>query len=230
MSVIPTTFEGIFKIKDKDRESLATRSLIEGQNVYGEKVFDIDGDSYRLWSIRRSKLAAAIKNGLHELPIQLGSRVLYLGAASGTTVSHISDIVGENGIVYAVEFSPVSARDLVFLAESRSNIIPIVDDARHPTNYTSIVTGPIDVVYQDVAQPDQARILFDNVRTFCSLGAWAMIAIKARSIDSVSETKQVFDREVGILQELGLDVVERVNLTPYERDHEMVVLRATEDL
>ncbi|MCF2137200.1 MAG: fibrillarin-like rRNA/tRNA 2'-O-methyltransferase [Candidatus Thorarchaeota archaeon] len=230
MSVLPTSFGGVFKIKDKDRESLATRSLVKNQSVYGEKVFDIEDYSYRLWSTRRSKLAAAIKKGLHELPIQLGSHVLYLGAASGTTVSHISDIVGEEGVVYAVEFSPISARDLVFLAESRSNIIPIVDDARRPTNYTSIVTGSIDVVYQDVAQPDQARILFDNIRTFCSLGAWAMIAIKARSIDSVSETRQVFDREVGSLQESGLDVIERVNLTPYERDHEMVLLRVTEDL
>ncbi len=230
MSLRSTQFDGVFIVTDKDREALATKSLVRGQSVYGEKVITIENESYRLWSTRRSKIAAAIKNGLESLPIQPGSRVLYLGAASGTTVSHVSDIVGERGIVYAVEFSPVSARDLVFLAESRENIVPIVEDARYPSRYAPLVTGPIDVVYQDVAQPDQARILYKNVRTFCSLGSWAMVAIKARSIDSVSETKRIFDREIMTLQDQGLEVSSRVNLAPYERDHEMVTLRVAVDL
>ncbi len=230
MSVEPTQFSGVYRVTTRNRESLATKSLVQGQRVYGEKVVTIDEEDYRLWATRRSKLAAAIKNGLQEMPIQPGSRVLYLGAASGTTVSHVSDIIGEQGVVNAVEFSVVSARNLVFFAQTRNNVIPIIDDARHPTDYSPLVAGPIDVVYQDVAQPDQARILCDNVQTFCSIGSWAMVAIKARSIDSVADVKQVVDREISILEDRGLEVVARVNLEPYERDHEMVVLRVAEDM
>jgi len=126
-------FPGVFQIIDKAKSTLATQSIVLGQSVYGEKVLTIEekGD-FRIWNPRRSKLAAAIQKGIREMPIQPGSRVLYLGAASGTTVSHCSDIVGPQGIVYAVEFSARTARGLLQLAESRENIIPIIEDARHP--------------------------------------------------------------------------------------------------
>ncbi len=230
MSVHETNFPGVYQITDGQHTSLATRSLVEGQSVYGERVITVGEESYRLWSGRRSKLAAAIRNGLGELPIRPGSRVLYLGAASGTTVSHVSDIVGPHGVVSAIEFSPTVARGLVRLAESRPNIIPIVEDARHPDRYATLVAGPVDVVYQDIAQPDQARILYENIRHFCTIGTYAMIAIKARSIDSTASVKRVFDREIRQLMDRGLEVVERVNLAPLERDHLMVSLRVVEDV
>ncbi|MGQ4870376.1 MAG: fibrillarin-like rRNA/tRNA 2'-O-methyltransferase [Candidatus Thorarchaeota archaeon] len=230
MSVKRTAFPGVFTIGDGDRRSLATRSIVKGQSVYGEKVVTIGDEDYRLWMPRRSKLAAAIRNGLKNMPIQPGSRVLYLGAASGTTVSHVSDIVGMERVVTAVEFSPVSARSLVRLADSRPNILPIVEDARHPMRYSTLVAGPIDVVYQDIAQPDQARILCDNLLVYCSIGTWAMIAIKARSIDSVAPVSTVFEREIETLEREGLEVVERVELEPHEKDHIMVVARVARDI
>ena len=49
---------------------------------------------YRVWNPFRSKLAAAILGGVDKIHIKPGSKVLYLGAASGTTVSHVADIVG----------------------------------------------------------------------------------------------------------------------------------------
>lgn len=230
MSVEALKFPGVFRVKDGERSSLATRSLVEGQSVYGEKIVRNEQGEFRLWSPRRSKLSAAIENGLIEMPIQPGSRVLYLGAASGTTVSHVSDVVGSSGVVYAVEFSPTTARGLIKLAGTRRNVITIVDDARYPLRYSPIVTGPIDVVYQDVAQSDQARILHDNVAAFCSYGAWGMIAIKARSIDSTLDSSKVYNREVSRLDELGLEVVEKVDLEPYEKDHVFVVCRVREDV
>ncbi|TXT56998.1 MAG: Fibrillarin-like rRNA/tRNA 2'-O-methyltransferase [Candidatus Thorarchaeota archaeon] len=220
----------VFRITERDRKSLATKSLVKGQAVYGEKVINAEDGDYRIWSARRSKLGAAIRKQIREMPIQPGSRVLYLGAASGTTVSHVSDIVGQQGIVYAVEFSPRTARDLIKLAQTRNNIIPIVEDARHPTRYTSLVTGPVDVVYQDVAQADQARILLQNVRAFSSFGTWAMIAIKARSIDSTSSVKEVYEKEIKILTDGGLELVENVRLDPLEKDHAMIVCRVGEQI
>jgi fibrillarin-like rRNA methylase len=223
-------FPGVFVVKDNERSSLSTKSLVLGQSFYGEKIVSQNNEDYRFWIHRRSKLAAAIQNGLREMPIQPGSKVLYLGAASGTTVSHVSDIIGKDGVVHAVEFSPIIARGLLELAESRTNIIPIVEDARYPSRYSSLVMGPIDVVYQDVAQPDQARILADNLKIFCSYGSWGMIAIKARSIDSASDVRAVYRQEISMLEKSGLEIVETVDLTPFEKDHMMVIVRVTEAL
>ena len=228
--VEPYKFSGIYTVIDRELKSIATKSLAPGKSVYGEKLIKEGEDEFRLWSPRRSKLAAAIKRGLTEMPIQLGSKVLYLGAASGTTVSHCSDIVGPNGIVYGVEFSQRTVRDLVQLAAARPNILPILDDARHPTRYAPLVTGAIEVVYQDVAQPDQASILYENLKTFCSFGAWGMIAIKARSIDSTGSLDEIYSREIAFLDNKGLEIVENINLDPLEKDHRFIVCRVTEDM
>ena len=47
-----------------------------------------------MWNPFRSKLAAGIVGGIENIYMQPGSKVLYLGAASGTTVSHVADLVG----------------------------------------------------------------------------------------------------------------------------------------
>ena len=230
MEVSQFKFPGVFTVGDNDRTSLCTQSLLPGVSVYGEKLISIDGKEYRIWSTRRSKLSAALKNGLSEMPIQPGSRILYLGAASGTTVSHCSDIVGEHGTIYAVEFSERTARNLIHLAASRNNILPIIEDARHPTRYASVVAGPIEVVYQDVAQPNQANILYENLKTFCSFGAWGMLAIKARSIDSASSLDEIYSKEIATLDNYGLQIVENVDLNPLEKDHRFIVCRVSEEL
>jgi fibrillarin-like pre-rRNA processing protein len=168
-------FAGVYSVEDNDRTSLCTESLAPGISVYGEKLIDFEGKQFRVWSTRRSKLSAAIRNGLREMPIQPGSRILYLGAASGTTVSHCSDIVGSSGVVHAVEFSERTARELIHLAASRNNIVPIVDDARHPTRYVSVVAGikarsidstaGLDEIYsKEIATLDRLGIqIVDNI-------------------------------------------------------------------
>ena len=228
--VEPYKFSGVYTITDREQKSISTKSLVPGTSVYGEKLVKEGEDEFRIWSPRRSKLGAAIKRGLTEMPIQPGSKVLYLGAASGTTVSHCSDIVGPNGVIYAVEFSQRTVRDLVQLAAARPNILPILEDARHPVRYAPLVSGTIEVVYQDVAQPNQASILYENLKTFCSFGAWGMLAIKARSIDSTSSLDEVYSREIAELDNKGLEIVENINLEPLEKDHRFVVCRVTEDM
>lgn len=228
MKVTEHKFPGVYMIEERGKTSLATRSLTGDGSVYGEKVLDIDGVEYRLWPSRRSKLSAAIRNDLREMPIQRGSKVLYLGAASGTTVSHVSDIIGEQGTIYAVEFSPKVARNLLSLSQSRSNIVPLVSDARHPIQYSPFITEPIDIVYQDIAQPNQATIFIDNIRQFCSFGAWGMIAIKARSIDSSVPINRAFNKEMSEIVASGLGLVEKVNLEPFEKDHLFALVRVTE--
>ena len=148
--------------------------------------------------------------------------MLYLGAASGTSVSHVSDIVGPTGVVYAVEFSHRSGRDLVNMAKKRPNVVPIIEDARHPLKYRMLVPM-VDVVFADVAQPDQARIVALNAAHFLKNGGHFVISIKASCIDSTAAPEAVFAREVKKLQEGQLKPKEQVTLEPYERDHAVVV-------
>jgi rRNA 2'-O-methyltransferase fibrillarin len=148
-----------------------------------------------MWNPFRSKLCAAVAGGADNIYMKPGSRVLYLGAASGTSVSHVADIVGPTGYVYAVEFSSRSGRDLITMASKRTNVVPIVEDARQPSRYRMIVPM-VDVIFADVAQPDQARIVAMNANWFLKVGGGILISIKANCIDSTAPPAEVFAAEV----------------------------------
>ena len=136
--------DGIFIARGKE-DALVTRNMVPGESVYGEKRISVEGVDgadkveYRVWNPFRSKIAAAVLAGVDKIFIKPGAKVLYLGAASGTSVSHVSDIVGPEGTVYAVEFSHRSGRDLVNMAKKRPNVVPIIEDARHPHKYRMLV-------------------------------------------------------------------------------------------
>lgn len=218
-------FKDIYQATLEDGvQRLATKNLTPGLNVYGERLVKFKGDEYRLWDAFRSKLAGAIIKGLQNVPIEAGSKVLYLGAASGTTPSHFSDIVGESGHVYCVEFAQRSIRDLVNnVAAFRPNISPLLEDARMPERYAMFITGKVDVIYCDVAQPEQAKLLADNADVFLKPSGWVMIAVKAQSVDVTMAPEAVYRQEANILRSRGFDVKEVVNLEPFDKAHAMIV-------
>ena len=159
---------------------------------------------------------------MKQTPIHEKSRVLYLGAASGTTVSHVSDIVGLEGKVYCVEFAQRSFRDLFNkVAKSRKNTVPIFEDARFPARYRSMISK-IDTAYCDIAQPDQGRILSENLDKFLRKPGAFLMAVKARSIDVTRDPDSIFRQEIEILKERGYSVAEMVRLEPFEKDHCMI--------
>jgi len=217
--------EGIFIAKGGKDDALATKNLDVGNSVYGEKRVSVEeGDQkieYRIWNPFRSKIASAVVAGIENVFIKPGTKLLYLGAASGTTVSHCSDIVGPTGVVYAVEFSHRSGRDLINVAKRRTNIIPIIEDARYPLKYRMLV-GMVDTIFADVAQPDQARIVGHNASYFLKNEGNFCISIKANCIDSTAPAEAVFASEIKVLQTLGFKPIEYVTLEPYERDHAVV--------
>jgi fibrillarin-like pre-rRNA processing protein len=218
-------YPGVFRIHTETENLLATLNPRPGQAVYGETLIDLDGKQYRSWNPFRSKLAAAIMKGLMNVRVSPGDRVLYLGVASGTTCSHISDIVGAEGHIWGVEFSPRSMRDLIEkLVKVRENVSPILADARHPERYAGLVPR-VDVIYADVAQPDQAEILVKNAASFLKEGGWATMAIKSRSIDVARAPQEVYRQQMEVLEREGLEVVESLELDPYEKDHALVVCR-----
>ena len=154
--IMPHRLEGVFVAKG-GQDALVTKNFYPGESVYNEKRIsdeNAEGEKieYRVWNPYRSKIAASIIGGISDTWIRPGFKVLYLGAASGTTVSHVSDVVGPTGTVYAVEFSHRSGRDLVNMAKKRTNVVPLVNDARKPLEYRFLV-GMVDCVFSDVAQP-----------------------------------------------------------------------------
>ncbi len=215
-------FQGVYRIQVAGEERLATRSIAPGYRVYSEQLFREDHAEYRIWNPFRSKLAAAILKGLEFLPIHKESKVLYLGASTGTTASHVSDIVGEHGVVYCVEFAARVMRELVRVCSYRRNMIPIMADAQAPENYRHIV-GSVEVVYCDVAQPEQAKLLADNANMYLDRWGWVMLAVKARSIDVTMDPSAVFKQERDVLEGRGFTISQSVYLTPFEKDHSMVV-------
>lgn len=216
-------FQGIFEVVVDGRRILATINLTPGIDVYGEQLIRVGNIEYRAWSPFRSKLAAAVVRGMRSMPISKGMKVLYLGVASGTTCSHISDIVGNEGHIWGVDFAPRPLRSLIEnLASSRRNISPILGDARRPETYSPLVPL-VDLIYVDVAQPEQSIILSRNAEFYLRPGGWALLAIKSRSIDVTKPPEEVYKAEVEELERRGFKILEVVELDPYERDHAMVV-------
>jgi len=218
-------FPAIYQVILEDGSSRpATKNLVPGRNVYGERLIRHEGVEYRVWDAFRSKLAAAILKKLATVPIKPNHQVLYLGAASGTTASHVSDIVGEKGHVYCVEFSSRSIRELVNnVCTYRFNMSPILEDARFPEKYAMFIKEKVDDTYCDVAQPEQAKILADNADMFLKEGGWVMLAVKAQSIDVTKEPTEVYKREAKVLKARGFSIEEVVRLEPYDKAHAMIV-------
>jgi len=219
-------YEGVFWVTLQDGpKRLATKNLAPGVAVYGEALVSDGEIEYRTWDAYRSKLAAAILRNISNLPLKEGSKVLYLGSASGTTASHVSDIVGREGRVFCVEFAQRSMRELIdTLCQHRSNVYPVLSDARMPEKYKMLVS-PVDLIYCDIAQQQQAKILADNADVFLKREGALMIAIKSRSVDVTMEPVDVFRQEISVLKQRKFEILQTIRLEPYEQDHAMVLAK-----
>jgi fibrillarin-like pre-rRNA processing protein len=189
-------------------EHIYTRNAAPGEQVYGEPLVELEGVEYRRWVPSRSKLAAAVENSA-DLGLRQDSEVVYLGAASGTTVSHVSDIVSD-GFVTAVEFSKDVARDLLDVAEARENIAP--------AEYQSFVKEP-DVLVQDVSQRDQVEIFERNAERLFDSGR-GLLVVKAGAIDSSAEPEEVFEQ---VEDEISVEVEDFVDLSPFYTDQRLLI-------
>ena len=214
--------QNIFWFQIDGEKKLATENLVPKNQVYNEKLVKIKGTEYRIWNPFRSKLAATIMNGLRDFPFMQKSSVLYLGVSTGTTISHISDIVGQNGIIFGVEHTSRVARDFLDrVASHRKNIIPIIQDARKPQEYFSVFKK-VDVAYVDIAQPDQTDIAINNCKMYLKSNGYLFLVIKTRSIDVTKDPKKIISNEIKKL-ELLFEIKQIINLQPYDKDHAIVI-------
>ena len=201
---------------------LYSKNLVPGNKVYGEKLITFKGEEYREWDPYRSKLAAMLleKPSVDFLSSEL--KCLYLGASSGTTISHLSDIVYK-GIIYGVEFAERSMRQLIQNTNNRENIVPILEDANFPEKYANSVFTNIDIVYQDIAQPNQAQIAIANCSYYLKDNGTLILAIKSQSIDSVQKPEKIFIQEKKILEKAGYKISESFNIHKYAANHIILI-------
>lgn len=225
MRIEPHRLKGVFQSRDGRRIALFTKSFVPDSREFGDqRIIQQDCVEYREWNPKRSKLAAAIIKGLQQQGIKEGSCVLYLGASHGLTPSHVSDIVGEKGCVYCLDFAPRVVRDLVFVCEARSNMAPILGDAKRPEEYAATLPKEgVDIVYQDIAQKEQVEIFLKNCDIFLKHDGYGLLAVKARSIDVTKHPADIF-KEIKRKFETGdasknYVIVDYRELDPFEKDH-----------
>ena len=214
----PLPLAGTFE----DKGFLWTENKVPGHAVYGERLRKAGAREYRNWNPFRSKMAALARKDPATPWLSPKDDVLYLGAASGTTVSHVSDIVA--GPIYAVEFSARAVRDLLWNVEPRPNVVPILDDAGKPERYAAYIAQPVAALVQDVAQRHQVEIFLRNL-PFLRAGGLGFLFVKARSINVSQPPQAIYAAVEAQLRAAGLEILRQVDLDPFEDDHRAFVVR-----
>jgi len=214
----------VFELYQEARgKRIFTKSILPGKAPFDERIVKDDNEEYREFDPMRSKLAAAIVKGCTNAGIRKDDVVLYLGVSHGYTASFVSDMVGTEGVIFGIDPAPRVIRDLVFLAEDRKNIVPILADANHPDEYLDKVCAA-DIVYQDIAQKNQAEIFIKNCHLFLKKGGYGLLAVKARSIDITKNPKQLFV-EIRKQLESIFTVIDFRILDPLEKDHCLIIIK-----
>ena len=214
----PSKIKGIFI--ENNKFYTINPEVCKGIKIYNERIVNKNGIQYRSWNPYRSKLSAAMHKGVI-FDINESSNVLYLGAATGTTVSHISDII-QKGTIFAVENSALAMKKLLNVSEKRKNIIPILSDANHPDRYNHVVSQ-VDILYQDISQRNQSEIFIKNIKRYLKTDGTGIMMVKARSIDVSLKPKKAFDLVCNHLKKNKLNIKNIVELQPYEKDHAVII-------
>ncbi len=214
----------IFELyRDPSGRRIYTKSLLPGKTPFDENVIKDQGMEYREFDPTRSKLAAMVLKGCTNVGIRKGDIVLYLGSSHGYTISFVSDMVEKEGLIFGIDPAPRVMRDLVFLSEERTNIVPLLADANHPETYQDKICLA-DVVYQDVAQRNQADIFIRNCRLFLKKGGYGLLAVKAKSIDVRRKPKEIFEETRKQLENVFTVIDYRI-LEPWQKDHCMIIVK-----
>ena len=218
----------------KEGKSIWTRNANKGVSVKGERRKRTGKIEWRRWDPYKSKVAAALLKTNGD-PSQIlpdpGSVCLYLGASSGTTVSHIHDHVcgaenHHNGQLMAIEISPRMMRDLQTLAEQRKGLIPVLTDARDVNGYATMMRGKAQWIHQDLSIADQAQNFISIAEKILSKGGTGILSLKAateRSIEGEDESR--FARAESLLRQSSLDFIERIDIEQYQKQHAVFHVR-----
>lgn len=219
----------------KERGGLWTRNAVGGTSVRGERRKRDGRVEWRKWDSHRSKVAAMLmrtKSDPSTLIPEPGSLCVYLGASSGSTVSHLHDhICGagnhHDGRIIAVDISSRMMRDLVIMCETRPGIIPVLADARHPLSVAQYLQRKSDWLFQDLSMPDQAKSFIESTSKPLTEGGLGIISIKAASERwAPGGDEQHFDESESLINSAShLQIIERIDLRGLEDQHIAIVTR-----
>ena len=218
--------------------------LLEGRNVWtvnanpgvavrGESLRKFRGVEHRRWDPNRSKLGAGLLRTRNDPTLLLpnaGSTVLYLGAGHGTTISHLHDhLCGAKnrfgGRLVAVDLAPRCLRDLTYLAEHRPGLVPVLGDARKFDAWGVLIPSRVDWLFQDVAQAGQVEIFLSAVRRFLSKDGIGLLSLKAASErHTEGGDEDIFAEAIAQLSS-EVELLEHINLTGFEDQHALFVVR-----
>ena len=220
-SLLPNTF-----IMQGKYPKIFTKNLTPGRTFFDqENLYQEDGVEYRELDPRHSKLGAALARGCQQFGVKAGDTMLYLGASHGYTPSFVSDMLGKEGTLYCLDVASRVVRDLVFVCEERSNMIPIMANASLPESYAWRITS-VDSVFQDISQRHQVEIFLKNIDLYLKSGGFGMLSVKARSIDVLRQPKDIFKdikRQLDMIP--GIVIVDYRELDPFEKDHAFFVVK-----
>ena len=217
-------FYNVYISGPQENLKLYTKNLTLGNRVYGERLINYKGIEYREWDPFRSKLAAILLENPIMSFLNSNLKCLYLGASSGTTISHLSDIV-HDGIIYGIEFAERSMRQLIQNTTKRENIITILGDARFPETYAKSIFTDINLIYQDVSQPNQAEIAILNSNYYLNDEGTIIVAIKSQSIDSITKSEKTYRHERDIFEKSGHKIIESINIHRYAANHIVLIVK-----
>ncbi len=209
----PTVWTGVYR----DGRDLFTVNAEPGVRVYGEATRSVGGREFREWDPFRSKLAALLLKAPPADVLGTPRRILYLGGAHGTTVSHLADAFPTTPI-FVVEKSPTAFAPLLALARRRENLLPLLADAQLPERYRADV-GEVDLLYQDVAQRNQAGIFVENARVLLADGGRGILMLKVRSVTQRRSAAAVVAEARAELGRGGFPVRSETPLLPFSREH-----------
>lgn len=203
---------------------LLTKSLTPKYTPFNEDTINKNGIEYRVWDPKRSKLGAMIIKGSPDIRIRKNQKILYLGASHGYTPSFISDMIGKEGQLFALDFAPTVMRDLTLLTERRSNMCPIMADANKPEIYQFQVPL-VDLVFQDISQRNQVDIFIKNCEMFLKKDHFGLLAVKANSIDVTKKPDKIYKEVKAQLEDAGFIITEQRKLDPFEKNHAMFIVK-----
>ncbi|HEV2316775.1 MAG TPA: fibrillarin-like rRNA/tRNA 2'-O-methyltransferase [Thermoplasmata archaeon] len=217
--VDPTT-PRLLRRRLAERDAYWTASAAADAPVYGERVLHRGREIYRSFEPGRSKLAAAIAKGWKGPFPGPGEFWLYLGAAGGTTASHVADLVGPGGGVFAIEKSVRPFVRLLRVAERYPNLYPVLGDVRRWEEYDGLV-APVDGLYADLAAPDQVRLVEENARAFLRPRGRLLLALKTASMGRERSPEEHRLEAFGRLGR-SFELRAGVNLEPFHKRHYFV--------
>ncbi len=180
------------------------------------------------WQPERSKIKAAIENGLSESYLKV-NKILYLGAAHGYTITHLYDQYTNQVEIYAVEKSPEMMRAFMPVVQDLPTVLPVLADANAPDSFAHYIDTDVDVVFQDIAQKDQVGIFLANCKRFLSTHGVGLLALKAPAVNSSAEPAAIFAETRERLEQESMTVVQEISLEPHQKHHRLYVVHPADE-